>query len=77
MGDENHPEAPPKAVWDEFKDKTIGRECARQPDIEVAIGYFLGEVPISDYGKEMRDFIMACFMCTKSDHLRVLRQCLI
>ncbi len=47
-----------------------------QPDIEEAIEYFLGEVPVSDYLKEMRDFIIACFKCTKSDNLRVLRQCL-
>lgn len=76
IGDENHLEELPKAVWDEFKEKTIGREFEIQPDIEEAIEYFLGEVPISDYLKEMRDFIIACFMCTKSDNLRVLRQCL-
>lgn len=76
IGDENHLEELPKAVWDEFKEKTIGREFEIQPDIEEAIEYFLGEVPVSDYLKEMRDFIIACFMCTKSDNLRVLRQCL-
>ena len=76
IGDENHLEELPKAVWDEFKEKTIGREFEIQPDIEEAIEYFLGEVPVSDYLKEMRDFIIACFKCTKSDNLRVLRQCL-
>jgi len=35
-----------------------------QPDIEEAIEYFLDEVPVSDYLKEMRDFIIACSMCT-------------
>lgn len=63
IGDENHLEELPKAVWDEFKEKTIGREFEIQPDIEEAIEYFLGEVPVSDYLKEMRDFIIACFMC--------------
>lgn len=76
IGDENHLEELPKAVLDEFKEKTIGREFEIQPDIEEAIEYFLGEVPVSDYLKEMRDFIIACFKCTKSDNLRVLRQCL-
>ena len=76
IGDENHLEKLPKAVLDEFKEKTIGREFEIQPDIEEAIEYFLGEVPVSDYLKEMRDFIIACFKCTKSDNLRVLRQCL-
>lgn len=76
IGDENHLEELPKAVLDEFKEKTIGKEFEIQPDIEEAIEYFLGEVPVSDYLKEMRDFIIACFKCTKSDNLRVLRQCL-
>lgn len=76
IGDENHLEELSKAVLDEFKEKTIGREFEIQPDIEEAIEYFLGEVPVSDYLKEMRDFIIACFKCTKSDNLRVLRQCL-
>ena len=76
IGDENHLEKLPKAVLDEFKEKTIGKEFEIQPDIEEAIEYFLGEVPVSDYLKEMRDFIIACFKCTKSDNLRVLRQCL-
>lgn len=76
IGDENHLEKLPKAVLGEFKEKTIGKEFEIQPDIEEAIEYFLDEVPVSDYLKEMRDFIIACFMCTKSDNLRVLRQCL-
>lgn len=61
IGDENHLEKLPKAVLDEFKEKTIGKEFEIQPDIEEAIEYFLGEVPVSDYLKEMRDFIIACF----------------
>ena len=76
IGDENHLEELPKATLGEFKEKTIGKEFEIQPDIEEAIEYFLDEVPVSDYLKEMRDFIIACFMCTKSDNLRVLRQCL-
>ena len=76
IGDENHLEELPKAVLGEFKEKTIGKEFEIQPDIEEAIEYFLDEVPVSDYLKEMRDFIIACFMCTKSDNLRILRQCL-
>ena len=76
IGDENHLEKLPKAVLGEFKEKTIGKEFEIQPDIEEAIEYFLDEVPVSDYLKEMRDFIIACFMCTKSDNLRILRQCL-
>lgn len=49
IGDENHLEELPKAVLDEFKEKTIGKEFEIQPDIEEAIEYFLGEVPVSDY----------------------------
>lgn len=62
IGDENHLEKLPKAVLDEFKEKTIGKEFEIQPDIEEAIEYFLGEVPVSDYLKEMRDFIIACLV---------------
>ena len=76
IGDENHLEELPKAVLDEFKEKTIGKEFEIQPNIKEAIEYFLDEVPTSDYLKEMRDFIIDCFICTKSDNLRVLRQCL-
>lgn len=76
IGDENHLEELPKALLDEFKEKTIGKEFEIQPNIKEAIEYFLDEVPTSDYLKEMRDFIIDCFICTKSDNLRVLRQCL-
>lgn len=76
IGDENHLEETSKKVLQEFKEKTIGREFEIQPDIEEAITYFLNEVPVSDYLKKMRDFIIKCFKCTGYDNLRVLRQCL-
>lgn len=76
IGDENHLEETSKKVLQEFKEKTIGREFEIQPDIEEAITYFLSEVPVSDYLKKMRDFIIKCFKCTGYGNLRVLRQCL-
>lgn len=76
IGDDNHLEASPKKVLEEFKEKIIGREFEIQPNIEEAIDCFLNEVPTSEYLKELRDFIMLCFNCTGYNNLRVLRQCL-
>lgn len=76
IGDEEHIEGEGKKAFDEFKEKTIGREFEIQPDIEGAIDYFLSEVPICNYLQSQRDYIIQCFNSSGYNNLRVLRQCL-
>lgn len=76
IGDEEHIDGDSKSAFDEFKEKTIGREFEIQPDIEGAIDYFLSEVPVCDYLRSQRDYIIQCFKSSCYNNLRVLRQCL-
>ena len=76
IGDEEHIEGDGKKAFDEFKEKTIGREFEIQPDIEGAIDYFLSEIPVCDYLQSQRDYIIQCFKSSCYNNLRVLRQCL-
>lgn len=76
IGDEEHIEGDSKKAFDEFKEKTIGREFEIHPDIEGAIDCFLSEVPRCEYLQSQRDYIIECFKSSSYNNLRVLRQCL-
>ena len=65
-----------KKDFDDFKEKTVGREFEIKPDTAVAVDYFLNEEILDEYLKAQRDFIIRVFIATKTDNLRLLRQCL-
>lgn len=76
IGDESHFDGESNTTFNDFKEKTIGREFEIQPDIEAAIDYFLNEVPMCDYLISQRDYIIKCFKAAGYNNLRILRQCL-
>lgn len=75
LGDVEHL-ADKKEAFDEFKEKTIGREFEIQPDIETAVKCFLSEELVCNYLQSQQDFIIDCFIASGYNNLRVLRQCL-
>jgi len=76
IGDDSKLSTCRKKQLDEFREKTIGREFTIEPDTEDAIDYFLSEPYFDDYLKLERDYIIKGFICTGSNNLRILRQCL-
>lgn len=76
IGDDSHFTDDKKRTFEGFKEKTIGREFEIQADVNNAIKSFLDEVPISDFLKSEQELITSCFLATKYNNLRLLRQCL-
>lgn len=76
IGDDSHLENDSKDAFNDFKEKTIGREFEIQPDTEAAIDFFLAEIPKCDYLISQRDYIIQCFKAAGYNNLRILRQCL-
>lgn len=75
IGDESHLGVR-KEAFEDFKEKTIGREFEIMPDYEGAIDHFLSEPPACDYLRANRDYIIQCFKSSGYNNLRILRQCL-
>lgn len=65
-----------KHIFEEFQEKTIGRQFEIKPEVNAAIDTFLEELLGHDYLKSQSDFIAECFYATRYSNLRVLRQCL-
>lgn len=77
VGDETHTTDDTKAKLLEFKEKTVGREFEVMPDMGAAIDYFIdNDVPLTEWLKSKKVFILDCFQSTKCNNLRLLRQCL-
>ena len=77
VGDETHIQESEQSSLYEFKEKTIGREFEIVPDTEAAIDYFLtDDLPLDDWTKGQRRFIIELFSLTGYKNLRILRQCL-
>ena len=77
VGDETHATDNTKANLLEFKEKTVGREFEVMPDMGAAIDYFINnDVPLTEWLKSKKVFILDCFQTTRCDNLRLLRQCL-
>lgn len=77
VGDETHTTDDTKGKLLEFKEKTVGREFEIMPDMNAAIDYFINnDVPLTEWLKSKKAFILDCFRSTKCDNLRLLRQCL-
>ena len=77
VGDETHATGNTKAKLIDFKEKTIGREFEVMPDMGAAIDYFIdNDIPLAEWLKSKKVFILDCFQSTRCDNLRLLRQCL-
>ena len=77
VGDETHATDDTKAKLIDFKEKTIGREFEVMPDMSAAIDYFFdNDIPLTEWLKSKKVFILDCFQSTRCDNLRLLRQCL-
>ena len=77
VGDETHATDDTKAKLIDFKEKTIGREFEVMPDIGAAVDCFIdNDVPLTEWLKSKKTFILDCFQSTRCDNLRLLRQCL-
>jgi Cdc6-like AAA superfamily ATPase len=77
VGDETHTTDDTKAKLLEFKEKTVGREFEVMPDMGAALDYFIdNDVPLTEWLKSKKVFILDCFQSTKCNNLRLLRQCL-
>ncbi|MDO4770833.1 P-loop NTPase fold protein [Porphyromonas sp.] len=76
LGDYNQLKKKAQSTFDDFKEKTIGREFKLEPNIDGALDFFLEEVPKCDYLIKKREQIRACFKSTGSKNLRILRRCL-
>lgn len=77
VGDETHATDDTKAKLIDFKEKTIGREFEVMPDMGAAIDYFIdNDIPLTEWLKSKKVFILDCFQSTRCDNLRLLRQCL-
>lgn len=77
VGDETHTTDDTKAKLLEFKEKTVGREFEVMPDMGAALDYFIdNDVPLTEWLKSKKVFILDCFQSTRCNNLRLLRQCL-
>lgn len=76
VGDDSKIEDGDKITFDDFKEKTVGREFYVQPDIREAVCSFVSEVPWLEWMKDQLSLIESVFVATKYDNLRILRQCL-
>lgn len=77
VGDETHATDDIIAKLIDFKEKTIGREFEVMPDMGAAVDYFIdNDVPLTEWLKSKKVFILDCFQSTRCDNLRLLRQCL-
>ena len=77
VGDETHATDDTKAKLIDFKEKTIGREFEVMPDMGAAIDYFIdNDIPLTEWLKSKKVFILDCFQSTRCYNLRLLRQCL-
>ena len=77
IGDETHTTDDAQQKLIEFKEKTVGREFEIRPDINSAIDSFLkNDIIHNDWIANQKNFIIDCFIATKCDNLRILRQCL-
>lgn len=76
VGDDSKIDDEDKATLDDFKEKTVGREFYVRPDIRGAISSFVNEVPRQEWLKGQQSLTESVFVATKSDNLRILRQCL-
>lgn len=77
VGDETHTTDDTKAKLLKFKEKTVGREFEVMPDMGAALDYFIdNDVPLTEWLKSKKIFILDCFQSTKCNNLRLLRQCL-
>lgn len=63
-----------KEVFDEFREKTIGKLFELKSDVEGATDCFLNEVPRNDWTIDRKDLILASFNAVESSNLRILRQ---
>lgn len=78
VGDESKITDPnDKKILDDFKEKTVGKEFEVIPDMTAAIDYFINnDLPLTEWLKYRKTFILDCFRSTRCDNLRLLRQCL-
>lgn len=76
LGDYRQLEKEDQRIFDDFKEKTIGRQFELEADIDGALNFFLEELPKCDYLTKKKEQIKICFKFTESKNLRILRQCL-
>lgn len=65
-----------KKTFEEFKEKTIGRQFEIQPDVEAALDSYIKDYKLDKFIVEEREYIIKCFRATTYNNLRLLRQCM-
>lgn len=77
IGDEGKVEGEQRKLLDEFKEKTVGREFAVEPDVDAAVTSFLeDDMPRVEWLLGQKDYIIRIFKASGCDNLRILRQCI-
>lgn len=76
IGDDTKMKKDDKEVYNEFKEKVIGRQFELAPDVEAALDCFVEDQQLCDFIRRERGYILKCFNATKYGNLRLLRQCL-
>lgn len=76
IGDDTKMKVEEQKVYNEFKEKVIGRQFELIPDVEAALDCFVEELHFCDFIRKERGYILKCFNATKYGNLRLLRQCL-
>lgn len=65
-----------KKIFDEFKEKTIGRQFEIQSDVESALDSYIEDYKLEKFIVKEREYIIKCFRATTYNNLRLLRQCM-
>ncbi|MDE7347643.1 MAG: KAP family NTPase [Muribaculaceae bacterium] len=74
VGDFSRLEAKDKSMFDEFREKTIGRILEISPELDSAVHSFIQEPSCHQWFLDKKDLICRCFNTTTNHNLRILRQ---
>jgi len=76
IGDDSKFKDNDKNIFDEFKEKTIGRQFEIQSDVESALDSYIEDYKFEKFIVKEREYIIKCFRATTYNNLRLLRQCM-
>ena len=76
IGDDSKFKNNDKEIFNEFKEKTIGRQFEIQSDVEAALDSYIEDYKLDKFIVEEREYIIKCFRITTYNNLRLLRQCM-
>ena len=76
IGDDSKFKGNNKKIFNEFKEKTIGRQFEIQSDVESALDSYIEDYKLEKFIVKEREYIIKCFRATTYNNLRLLRQCM-